>query len=69
MPDSSCFTHPSRILVIFVLFSTLIRPFLEANLLDPGKFSETLSELAVDGLGTSTLQVTNKETLFYSHYS
>lgn len=50
--------------MIFMLFSTIIRPFLAANLLDPDKFSKTLSTLATDGLGATTLQVTNKETLY-----
>ena len=46
--------------MIFMLFSTLIRPCLAADLLDPKEFSKTLSKLATDGLGTDTLQVINR---------
>ena len=45
--------------MIFVFFSTLlIGPCLAADILDPKKFGQTLSTLAIDGLGTNTLQVT-----------
>ena len=55
----SLFMAQSRVFMIFMFFSTLlIRPCLAADILDPKKFDQTLSTLAIDGLGTNTLQVT-----------
>ena len=44
-------------MIFSILLPSLIRPCFGANLLDPGKFSQALSKLAVDGLGTANLQV------------
>ena len=49
--------HTERRVMFLMLFVTLIQPCLGANLLDAKKFSQTLTNLAIEGLGTSNLQV------------
>ena len=44
--------------MLSMVLVTFTRPCFAANLLDPGKFSQTLTKLATDGLGTGSLQVT-----------
>ena len=47
--------------MFLTVLSTLIRPCFAVDILDPGKFSQTLSKLAMDGLGTQSLQVTKND--------
>ena len=55
----SCIHHAScRWVMLLMVLVTFTRPCFAANLLDPGKFSQTLTKLATDGLGTGSLQVT-----------
>ena len=50
--------------MLLMFLSTFSRPWLAANLLDAGKFSQTLTKLARDGLGTGNLQVTITVNLY-----
>lgn len=52
-----CLHHTNRRVTFLMLFVTVIQPCLGANLLDPKRFSQTLTDLAIEGLGTSNLQV------------
>ena len=52
---------------VFILSASIIQPSLTADVLNPRKFSQTLSKLATDGLGTNTLQVSiEKHSFIYS---